>query len=155
PNFIQPFNSYWLTSQASASMYSTSDVTSNSANNSFFHLFPHYTDIISASNGKIGKLTFLSLKFDVKRNYSIYAVIIPLLLVFYLLGAIFILSSRANLHKRVTLAVAVFAFIFAFTTVGENLKPLNPSGNPTFYDFLISTLVIATISFTVGSFISY
>ena len=62
--------------------------------------------------GKDYNSTFMDINMKFTRNYnSIGAIIAPIIGIFYLLGAIFILAEN-QLGNRLTLALSVFALIF-------------------------------------------
>lgn len=96
--------------------------------------------------------SFLNIRLDFNRNYSIYTILVPLLAVFYLLGAIFILG-RDQVATRVTITFGIFAFLFTFTPIINQMKPI--TNVPTIADLLVTLILIATILFTISSIISY
>jgi hypothetical protein len=104
----------------------------------------------------------LNVHIDFNRNNTKYAIIIPLFAIFFLLGTIFISESEGRGEKgkehliiRVTITVGIFAFLFAFVPIVNQMKPLTTLNNtPTIADFLITIIILATITFTMSSVIS-
>lgn len=98
---------------------------------------------------------FVNIKFDFQRNYTISIVIIPILAIFFLLGAIFIFDfeDRVDLvSSRMALTLGIFALIFTLPEIINSMKPV--TSGPTIADSLLSIIVISTISFTVSSALS-
>ena len=88
-----------------------------------------------------------------ERNFTIASVIVPILAIFYLLGAIFIFdSSSENISNILTLTLGIFAVIFSLPTIIDSFKP--QTSTPTVADSMLSIIIIATISFTVSSVLS-
>jgi hypothetical protein len=101
------------------------------------------------------KMQFGNIKISFDRNYTISSIIVPLIAVFFLLGATFILDSKSEggLAIRISITIGVFAFLFTFTPIINEMKP--PTLNtPTIADFLVSTIIMATIAFTISSVIT-
>jgi len=95
--------------------------------------------------------TFMNVNMKFIRNYnSIGAIIAPIIGIFYLLGAIFILTGD-QLGNRLTLALSVFALIFTLPQFVKDLKPL--TSTPTVADVLIGIIIVAAIGYTVSSVI--
>jgi tetratricopeptide (TPR) repeat protein len=94
--------------------------------------------------------------FDFKRNYTAAAIIVPMLAVFYLLGAIFILESTTDqLTIRLAITLGIFAFLFTFTPIINQMKPPpTVTKVPTIADSLVTVVLVATIAFSVSSVIS-
>jgi hypothetical protein len=93
-------------------------------------------------------------------NTTIASITVPLLAVFFLLGAIFILERFAGIDQltmKVTMTLGIFAFLFTFTTILANTEPkvLIDHSIPSVADSLIAIILIATIAFTVSSVASY
>lgn len=87
------------------------------------------------------------------RNYTILGLAIPLLAIFYLLGAIFIFENSSDqVGNRLTLTLGIFALIFTLPEIINSMKPESPV--PTIADSLLSLIIIATIVFTLSSIIS-
>lgn len=96
--------------------------------------------------------TFMDINMKFTRNYnSTGAIIAPIIGIFYLLGAIFILA-RDQLGHRLTLALSVFALIFTLPQFVKDLKPV--TSTPTVADALIGIIIVAAIGYTVSSVIS-
>jgi hypothetical protein len=86
------------------------------------------------------------------RNYtSYYSVVGPLIGIFYLLGAIFMLNSD-QLSNRLVLALAVFALIFTLPQLVSVMKP--PSSTPTLADNMIGSIILSTIAYTATSVVA-
>jgi hypothetical protein len=97
--------------------------------------------------------TFLEVNFEIKRGYDIAAILIPLLAIFYLLGAIFVFESKPeNTGNRLALSLGIFALTFTLSGIINSTKPVAPS--PTIADTLLSTIVIAAIAYTISTVIS-
>jgi hypothetical protein len=97
--------------------------------------------------------TSTNIKVELFRDYSIAIVVIPLLAIFFLLGAIFIFdNSSDNISNRLTLTLGVFALIFTLPEVINSMKPA--TSGPTIADSMLSIIIIATIAFTISSVIS-
>lgn len=64
------------------------------------------------------------LEIELARNHSISIVIIPLLAIFYLLGAIFIFEiSSDNIGNIIALTLGIFALIFTLPEIINSMKP--------------------------------
>jgi hypothetical protein len=96
--------------------------------------------------------SFAQIQIGFHRNYTILAIIIPIIAIFFLLGAIFILDIE-ELGNRLTLSLGVFALIFTLPDVIERMKP-QILQIPSVAESLISIIIISTIAFTVSSIIS-
>jgi hypothetical protein len=97
--------------------------------------------------------SFINIYGEFKRNYTILQIIIPLLAIFFLLGAIFIFeNSSDNIGNRLTLTLGIFALIFTLPEVIDSMKP--QTSGPTIADTMFSIIIIATIAFTISSVIS-
>jgi hypothetical protein len=91
---------------------------------------------------------------DFERNYTILILVIPLIAIFYLLGAIFIFDNTMDqIGSRLTLTLGIFALIFTLPDIINSMKPEVAVG-PTIADSLLSLIIIATIVFTISSIIS-
>ena len=99
---------------------------------------------------------FWLIHFDFKRNYTVDAITIPILAIFYLLGAIFILESTMDqLTIRLAITLGIFAFLFTFTPIINQMKPPSIVAKvPTIADSLVTVILVATIAFSVSSVIS-
>jgi hypothetical protein len=79
--------------------------------------------------------------------------VVPLLSIFYLLGAVFIFENTGDyIGNRLILTLGVFAVIFTLPQIIDSMKPSKPS--PTLADSLLSIIIIGTIVFTISSVIS-
>lgn len=115
------------------------------------YIFPAYSGINDTSSGITTRnYTFINIDIGFQRNSTIVSIIIPLIAIFYLLGAIFILDK---LDIRVAITLGIFAFLFAFKPVIDPMKPLTTNNVPTIADFLITIVIFSTIAFTVSSVI--
>lgn len=160
PSFSTVFNSSWFADPSNSSInIHNIGIQNNTAGinpgpTKTQYVFPDSSGIANGSgiiNPK-GNLTFINAHIDFKRSSSIYVIIIPLLVIFYLLGAIFVVENTAEqLTVRVTITLGVFAFLFTFTPIVTQIKP-NTSA-PTIFDSLITFALVATIAFTVSSVI--
>jgi hypothetical protein len=90
---------------------------------------------------------------DFDRNYTIATLTIPLFAIFFLLGAIFIFQNSAdNIGNRLALTLGIFALLFTLPDLIDINKPQTSA--PTIADSMLSTIIIATIAFTISSIIS-
>jgi hypothetical protein len=97
--------------------------------------------------------TIMNVKYNFNRAYSIATVTVPIVAIFYLLGAIFLFeNSSENIGKRLTLTLGIFALIFTLPNIINSLKPLTSS--PTIADSMLSIIIIAAIAFTISSILS-
>lgn len=95
------------------------------------------------------------ISFDFKRNYTVAVIIIPMLAIFYLLGAVFILESTTEqLPIRLAITLGIFAFLFTFTPIINQIKPATVTKVPTVADSLVTIILVATIAFSVSSVVS-
>ncbi len=70
------------------------------------------------------KFSLMDLRFDFYRNYTIGIVIVPLVTIFFLLGAIFIFeNSSDSIGNRLALALGIFALIFTLPEIINSMKP--------------------------------
>jgi hypothetical protein len=96
--------------------------------------------------------TFLEVDFELNRGYDIAAILIPLLAIFYLLGAIFVFESKPeNTGNRLALSLGIFALTFTLPGIINSMKPAAPG--PTIADTLLSIIVIAAIAYTISTVI--
>jgi hypothetical protein len=87
------------------------------------------------------------------RNYAIAIIVIPIISIFFLLGAIFIFkNSPDNIGNRLTLTLGIFALLFTLPEIIDSMKP--QTSTPTIADSMLSIIIIATIAFTISSIIS-
>jgi hypothetical protein len=100
---------------------------------------------------RLSHSTILNVHLDFKRNYTIAIITLPVLAIFYLLGAVFILKN-SNIGNRLALTVGIFALIFTLSQIITSMKPT--TSGPTVADSLLSAIVFATIAYTVSSVIS-
>ena len=111
---------------------------------------------IEVALASYGGVYFTNLKIQFERNYLASEIIVPIIATFYLLGAIFILENsldNSGLPIRLTITLAVFAFLFTFSPIMNQYKPLTVHV-PTVADSLITVLILSTITFTISSVIS-
>lgn len=102
-----------------------------------------------------GDTSFFNIYLDFKRNYTIAIVAVPLLAIFYLLGAIFTFDFESAIDligTRLALTLGIFALIFTLPEVINSMKP-QTSGH-TIADSMLSVIILATIAFTISSAIS-
>jgi hypothetical protein len=97
--------------------------------------------------------TWLNIFIDFKRNYSVAAITIPIVAIFYLLGANFVMRTN-QLPNRLAITLGVFAFLFAFIPIVNQMKPPTTTNVPTIADLLITLILTATITYTVSSVIA-
>jgi hypothetical protein len=104
------------------------------------------------SNFKKGS-SLVSVRFNFSRNFTILTLVIPILAIFYLLGALFIFENSGDqIGNRLALTLGIFALIF---TLSELINPMKPqTSTPTIGDSLLSIIIISTIVFTISSIIS-
>jgi hypothetical protein len=97
--------------------------------------------------------SFLDMRIELARGYTISVVIIPLISIFYLLGAIFIFdNSQDSIGNILALTLSIFALIFTLPDIINSMKPQTSA--PTIADSMLSIIIIATIAFTVSSILS-
>ena len=90
---------------------------------------------------------------DFKRNYTILIVIIPLLAIFYLLGASFIFDNTLDrLGNRLALTLGIIGLIFTLNSIINQNKPFTSS--PTIAESLLSIAIMAAIVFPISSILS-
>lgn len=108
----------------------------------------------SICGGPVGHFSsFTNIESEFIRNHTIAIVIIPLIAIFFLLGAIFIFENSVdNISNRLTLTLGIFALIFTLPEVIDTYRPQTPA--PTVADSMLSIIIIATIAFTISSIIS-
>lgn len=145
PTFDKRIYSSWTPSNASSPALNTGLSGTTLSTGTPNYLLP---------SGAFTNLTYLSTHIDFKRNFTVATITIPLLAIFYLLGAIFILENTPDqLSVRVTLGI--FAFVFAFNPVIATMKPSSiVTKGPTIADSIVSIILVATIAFSVSSVIS-
>jgi hypothetical protein len=97
--------------------------------------------------------TFLKIYKDFERNnFYFTTLILPILLVFFLLGIICFLEPEEHyLVARIAITLGVFAFVFTFVDILEHVKPDSIKGITTFADFLLKLVLFAAIASTIGS----
>jgi hypothetical protein len=97
--------------------------------------------------------TIMNVRYNFNRTYSIATIIIPIVAIFYLLGAIFLFeNSSENIGKRLTLTLGIFALLFTLPNIISSLKPQTSA--PTIADSMLSIIIIASIAFTISSILS-
>jgi hypothetical protein len=95
----------------------------------------------------------MNVRYNFNRTYSIATIIIPIVAIFYLLGAIFLFeNSSENIGKRLTLTLGIFALLFTLPNIISSLKPQTSA--PTIADSMLSIIIIASIAFTISSILS-
>jgi hypothetical protein len=104
---------------------------------------------------RINNTSFLDVKVPFYRSNTMITIVLPLISIFYLLGAIPILGNTADqIAIRVTITIGIFAFLFAFTPIINSMKPAVISSKvPTVADFLVTIIIVATIAYTISSVI--
>ena len=112
----------------------------------------HYLSLYTCNQEKF-PLNLLNVNIEFKRNYTSFAIIIPLIAIFFLLGAIFIFeNSSDNIGNRLALTLGIFALLFTLPEIIDSMKPQTSA--PTIADSMLSIIIIATIAFTISSIIS-
>jgi hypothetical protein len=99
--------------------------------------------------------TVLNIKLIFQRNHTIYPVVIPMLAIFFLLGAIFLFNFDdvgAMVSSRLTLTLGIFALIFTLPEIIGSMKP--QTNIPTIADSMLSIIILTTIIFTISSIMS-
>ena len=89
----------------------------------------------------------------IERNFATSAIQYPLLLIFFLLGATLLIGKLGNddvLANRLAITLSIFAFVFAFSPIIDELKPFT-QGAPTLAELLLLVLIISTIVFSIGT----
>jgi hypothetical protein len=95
------------------------------------------------------------MNFD-RNDFLFWTTIAPVLFVFFIFGAIYFLEPREQISTRVTVTLAIFAFVFAFETILSNLKAhYNISTFSTFADLLPQLALMGAILFTISSLVGY
>jgi hypothetical protein len=93
---------------------------------------------------------------DFTRNdFSFWAIIFPILFIFFLLGIICFLEPKDHyLVARIAITLGVFAFVFTFDTILPAVKPDYIKNISTFADFLLKLVLVAAIASTISSHIA-
>lgn len=102
----------------------------------------------------------VKLERGIERDHTIAVIIIPILSIFYLLGATFMFEQTKGdpnapddaIGNRLLLTLGVFALIFTLPEILDQMKPETSAS--TVGDSLLSIIVVATIAFTVSSIIT-
>jgi hypothetical protein len=99
----------------------------------------------------------VKLERDIERDHTIAVIIIPILSIFYLLGATFMFEqtkrdSNDAIGNRLLLTLGIFALIFTLPQILDQMKPETSAS--TVGDSLLSIIVVASIAFTVSSIIT-
>ena len=90
---------------------------------------------------------------EFQRNYTNLVLIIPLLAIFYLLGASFIFDNTLDrLGNRLALTLGIIALIFTLNNIIDQTRPI--TGGPTVADSILSIAIIAAIVFPISSILS-
>jgi hypothetical protein len=101
--------------------------------------------------------TFLKIYMGFIRNeFSTFYTVFPILLVFFLVGAISLLEPK-DIDARIGISIGLFAFVFAYVTIVTDLKPqyIKTLNIVTLADMMLKVLLIATTAFTISSVIGY
>ena len=167
PSYSTVFNSIWIADRDNSSISVDNIGIKNNTAGIYTgliktqYIFPDSSGIANGSGvvGPKSNFSFVNVHFSFNRNSSGYAITIPLFAIFFLLGTIFILEKREkkeiNLTIRVTITIGIFAFLFTFVPIVNQTRPLTTLNNtPTIADFLITIIILATITFTISSVLS-
>lgn len=107
----------------------------------------------ACTNSNKMDVELVKVKINFDRNFTILTIVIPMIAIFYLLGAIFIFESNIDqIGNRLALTLGIFALIFTLPDILKSMKP--ETFGPTIGDTLLSIIIIATIGFTISSIIS-
>jgi hypothetical protein len=91
----------------------------------------------------------------IQTDHTIAVIIIPILSIFYLLGATFMFEQTKGdsdaIANRLLLTLGIFALIFTLPGILDEMKPETSAS--TIGDSLLSIIVVASIAFTVSSII--
>ena len=91
-----------------------------------------------------------------RNNFSFWAIIFPILFIFFLLGTICFLEPKDHyLVARIAITLGVFAFVFTFDTILPYVKPPYILNISTFADFLLKLVLVAAIASTISSVIGF
>jgi hypothetical protein len=146
-NFAPAVNSSWIP-------HVSYNETNNESNPISEELCNKITEFKGYQLCKNVGVTFKNIRITFERNYTIQAILIPIIAIFFLLGSIFVLKTLSeDLSNRLVLTLSIFAFIFTFTPIIDGIKPTNIF-SLTIADFLITVLIVATIAFSVSSVIA-
>lgn len=108
---------------------------------------------VQTGSDPISNYTFMKIHINFTRNdFSFWAIIFPILFIFFLLGTICFLEPKDHyLVARIAITLGVFAFVFTFDSIlsYENIRNIS-----TFADFLLK-LVLVAIASTISSVIGY
>jgi hypothetical protein len=91
----------------------------------------------------------------IETDHTIAVIIIPILSIFYLLGATYMFEQTKEddaIGNRLLLTLGIFALIFTLPQILDEMKPETSAS--TVGDSLLSIIVVATIAFTVSSIIT-
>ncbi len=104
-----------------------------------------------------GEGTDIVIKTDIERiPYLNWAIIFPIIFVFFLLGAICFLEPAGHyLVARIAITLGVFAFVFAFDTILSGIEPHAIIHSSTFTNILLKLVLVAAIASTISSVIGY
>ena len=94
-----------------------------------------------------------NISFSLARTHTIYAVIIPLYAIFFLLG-ISLVFDRERITDRLTITFGVFILIFALPQLIDSEKPLT-FGEWTVADYVMMIVVLVAVTYTIFSVLSY
>ena len=148
----------WDSSSTKPIIYSDSpnlehfDVDCNVAiQHHLFAYFSHCLHDIKYQRSMEG--TFMNITLDFWRNFSINILIIPLVAIFYLLGASFIFDNTLErLGNRLALTLGIIALIFTLNSLINQNKPV--TAGPTIADSMLSIAIVSAIVFPISSILS-
>ena len=89
-------------------------------------------------------------------SYAGFYTVFPILLVFFLVGAISLLDPK-DIDARIGISIGIFAFVFAYVTIVTDLKPqyVKSLNIVTLPDMMLKVLLVATTAYTISSVIGY
>lgn len=89
-------------------------------------------------------------------SYTGFYTVFPILLVFFLVGAISLLEPK-DIDARIGISIGIFAFVFAYVSIVTDLKPqyVKSLNIVTLADMMLKVLLIATTTYTISSVIGY
>lgn len=97
------------------------------------------------------KLLKIYMEFN-RNNFYATTLILPILLVFFLLGIACLLEPEGhNLVARIAITLGVFTFVFTFDVILPQVKPSPIQGVSTFTEFLLKLVLVAAIASTISS----
>ena len=155
--FENQVNSTWDTSPSNISQINNDNIVPLKNIASDCQIIPEIKNSLlcgdsrRAENGS--SLSQINLNF--KRNASVAIILVPLIAIFFLLGAIFIFDFKDVVdlvNARLVLTIGVFAVIFSLPEIIDSGRPFTSA--PTIADSMLSIIIIATITFTASSIVS-